>query len=55
MHPARVGAFMRVEAAVERRDGDRVEARATARTVGDDRRAVAEARAVFGEDAASGR
>ena len=45
--PAPVGSFLRVEAAVERREADRLELRAAARTIGHERRLVAEARAVL--------
>ena len=45
--PVPVGAFIRIEAAIDRREGDRLDARAVARPVGADGRAVAEARAMF--------
>jgi acyl-coenzyme A thioesterase PaaI-like protein len=41
--PAPVGTFLRVEAELERRDGERLWLRASARTVGDEAREVANA------------
>jgi acyl-coenzyme A thioesterase PaaI-like protein len=45
--PVPVGVFVRVEAAIESREGDRLQLRATARTVGEDAREVATAAGEF--------
>ena len=45
--PAPVGTFLRVDAAIERREDDRLWVRATARTVGEEATEVATARGEF--------
>ena len=45
--PAPLGVFLRVDAAVERQEGDRIWLRASARTVGEDAAEVATARGEF--------
>ena len=47
--PAPIGAFVRLEARIVRGEGRRIDAHAEARTVGDDARTVATARAEFTE------
>ena len=47
--PAPVGTFLRVEAAIERREGQRLWLSASARTVGEEAEAIATARGEFKE------